>query len=94
MHSLRLSEHRGHANLGWLDSLSQLFFRPLPRPGPYVASVRCGSSTRTASRRAPGFDTHGHRDMEIVTWVIEGALEHKDSIGYGLYHPAGRIAAR
>ncbi len=70
-----------------------LLLRRLPRPARTWASARCASSTRTGSRPARGFGTHPHRDMEIITYVLEGALAHQDSHGQRLGHPAGRGAA-
>ena len=93
MITLRRSEERGHANHGWLDSLPHVLVRRLLRPARTWASARCASSTRTASPPGQGFGTHPHRDMEIVSYVLEGALEHKDSMGNGLGHRAGRRAA-
>jgi len=82
MISIRRADDRGQAQFGWLDSRHTFSF------GHYHDNRFMGFGPLRVindDRVTPGagFDTHGHRDMEIVTYVLEGALEHKDSLGTG-----------
>ena len=65
------------------QDLPHLLVCGLPRPAARGISARCASSTRTGSPPGEGFGTHGHRDMEIITYVLEGELQHRDSMGNG-----------
>lgn len=79
---IRPAQERGVANFRWLDSRHTFSFGEYFDPN-YMgfATLRVINEDKVAP--AEGFATHGHRDMEIVTYVLEGALQHKDSLGTG-----------
>ena len=79
---IRPGDERGLANFGWLHSRHSFSF------GHYFDQSHMGHGplrviNEDKVRPSRGFDTHGHRDMEIISYVLEGALEHKDSMGNG-----------
>ncbi|KAA0139801.1 pirin family protein [Gimesia chilikensis] len=87
---VRKAEERGHADHGWLDTYHTFSFAGYQDPE-HVHFRTLRVMNEDVVQPGQGFGTHPHRDMEIVTYVLEGALEHKDSMGNGEVLRAGEF---
>lgn len=90
MIEIRTAQQRGRANFGWLDSRHTFSF------GSYYDARQMGFSELRVINDdkvipGAGFDTHGHRDMEIISYVLSGTIAHKDSAGNVKTLPAGEF---
>lgn len=90
MYQIRRADDRGHADHGWLDTYHTFSFSSYRDPK-HMGFRSLRVMNEDWVQPGQGFGSHPHRDMEIVTYILEGALEHKDSMGNGEVLKAGEF---
>src|SRR5712692_9535381 len=90
MIAVRKSEERGHAQHGWLDSRHTFSFADYDAPD-FMGFRALRVINEDLVQPGQGFPTHPHSDMEIITYVLEGMISHKDSMGNGTNIQPGEV---